>query len=276
MPRVRSSPAKTALRFARGRSPSRPRAAQALTATPPFQPVQLARLVDHVPTGNRWLHEMKYDGYRTLIAVGDGSAQAYTRSGLDWSDRFAALLRDALKLKVESALIDGEAVVRDAEGRSSFQALQNAIKAAPDRIEYFAFDLLELNGEDITGIPLLERKEKLRAILPKTGSRLLYSDHIVGNGERMLNSFCQAGLEGVISKIVDGKYVGSRSGGWLKTKCIKRQEFVIVGWTPSDKSRTFRSLILGVHENGELRYAGKVGTGFDTEELLRLMEVMQP
>lgn len=219
---------------------------------------------------------MKYDGYRTLIAVGDGSAQAYTRSGLDWSDRFAALLRDALKLKVESALIDGEAVVRDAEGRSSFQALQNAIKAAPDRIEYFAFDLLELNGEDITGIPLLERKEKLRAILPKTGSRLLYSDHIVGNGERMLNSFCQAGLEGVISKIVDGKYVGSRSGGWLKTKCIKRQEFVIVGWTPSDKSRTFRSLILGVHENGELRYAGKVGTGFDTEELLRLMEVMQP
>lgn len=238
--------------------------------------MQLARLVDAVPTGNRWLHEMKYDGYRTLISVGGGEARAYTRSGLNWSDRFTALLRDALKLKVGSALIDGEAVVLDADGRSSFQALQNALKAQPEAIQYFAFDLLELDGDDLTDLPLIERKEKLRAILPKKGSRLLYSDHIIGNGERMLNSFCQAGLEGVISKIVDGKYVGSRNGGWLKTKCIKRQEFVIVGWTPSDKSRTFRSLILGVHENGALRYAGKVGTGFNTDELLRLMEIMKP
>lgn len=238
--------------------------------------MQLARLVDAVPTGNRWLHEMKYDGYRTLISVGGGDARAYTRSGLDWSYRFAALLSDALNIKVGSALIDGEAVVLDADSRSSFQALQNALKAQPEAIQYFAFDLLELDGEDLTDLPLIERKMKLRAILPKKGSRLLYSDHIVGNGEKLLNDFCDAGLEGVISKLADGKYVGSRNGGWLKTKCIKRQEFVIVGWTPSDKSRTFRSLILGVHENGALRYAGKVGTGFNTDELLRLMEIMKP
>lgn len=244
-------------------------------APPPFRQVQLARLVDAVPAGNRWLHEMKYDGYRTLVSIGGGQARAYTRSGLDWSDRFGGILKDALKLKVGSALIDGEAVVLDAEGRSNFQALQGALKGAPATIDYFAFDLLELDGEDLTALPLIERKKRLRAILPSK-SRIRYSDHIVGNGEKLLNGFCEAGLEGVISKLVDGRYVGSRNGGWLKTKCIKRQEFVVVGWTPSDKSRSFRSLILGIHEHGELRYAGKVGTGFDTAELLRLMEMMRP
>jgi bifunctional non-homologous end joining protein LigD len=219
---------------------------------------------------------MKYDGYRTLVAIGGGEARAYTRSGLDWSDRFAGILADALKLKVGSALIDGEAVVLDAEGRSSFQALQGALKGAPGNIDYYAFDLLELDGEDLTGLPLLDRKAKLRAILQRSKNRIRFSDHIVGSGEKLLSSFCAAGLEGVVSKLVTGKYVGARSGGWLKTKCIKRQEFVIVGWTPSDKSRSFRSLILGVHDKGELRYAGKVGTGFDTAELFRLMEIMKP
>ncbi len=243
---------------------------------PPFRPVQLAQLVDTVPTGDRWLHEMKYDGYRTLIAIGGGEARAYTRSGLDWSDRFGGILDEARALDVGSALIDGEAVVLDANGRSSFQALQGALKGAPASIDYFAFDLLELDGEDLTGLPLVERKEKLRAILPGGNPRLRYSDHIVGNGEKLLNQFCAANLEGVISKLSTGKYVGSRGGGWLKTKCIKRQEFVVIGWTPSDKSRTFRSLILGVHEKGALRYAGKVGTGFDNAELFRLMEIMAP
>jgi bifunctional non-homologous end joining protein LigD len=246
------------------------------TAPPPFRAVQLAQLVDTVPSGDRWLHEMKYDGYRTLISVGSDEGRAYTRSGLDWSDRFAGIVTDALKLKVGSALIDGEAVVLDADGRSSFQALQGALKGAPATIDYFAFDLLELDGEDLTGLPLVERKAKLQKILPKGKSRLRYSDHIVGSGEKLLNQFCAAGLEGVISKLATGKYVGSRSGGWVKTKCIKRQEFVVVGWTPSDKSRLFRSLILAIHEKGELRYAGKVGTGFDTAELIRLMEIMKP
>ena len=243
---------------------------------PPFRPVQLATLVDTVPTGDRWLHEMKYDGYRLLVSVGGGEGRAYTRSGLDWSDKFDGILAAAGALPVRSALIDGEAVVVDADGRSSFQALQGALKGAPATIDYFAFDLLELNGEDLTNLPLTERKERLRSILPEGSPRLRYSEHIVGNGEKLLASFCAANLEGVISKKADGRYVGSRSGGWLKTKCIKRQEFVIVGWTPSDKSRSFRSLILGIHDQGVLRYAGKVGTGFDNAELFRLMEIMQP
>ncbi len=243
---------------------------------PPFRPVQLATLVDTVPTGSRWLHEMKYDGYRLLVAVGGGSARAYTRSGLDWSEKFAGIADVASRLDVRSALLDGEAVVMDADGRSSFQVLQGALKGAPTSIDYIAFDLLELDGKDLTGLPLTERKALLRGILPENGDRIRYSDHIEGNGEKLLQGFCDAGVEGVISKKADGRYVGSRSGSWLKTKCIKRQEFVVVGWTPSDKSRLFRSLILGVHEDGVLRYAGKVGTGFNSDEIGRLMEIMAP
>ena len=238
--------------------------------------MQLASLVDTVPTGGRWLHEMKYDGYRLEVAIGNGEARAYTRLGLDWSDRFAGVLGEASGLKVRSALIDGEAVVLDAEGRSSFQALQNALKGAPASIDYFAFDLLELNGEDLTGLPLTERKARLREILPEGEHRIRFSEHIEGNGEKLLKSFCEMGLEGVISKRVDGRYVGARSGGWLKTKCIKRQEFIILGWTASDKARGFRSLILGVHDKGALRYAGKVGTGFTMDEIDRLLAVMEP
>ena len=243
---------------------------------PPFRPLQLATLVDTVPTGAGWLHEMKYDGYRLLLALGGGEARAYTRSGLDWSDRFEPLLADALTIKARSALIDGEAVVLDADGRSNFQSLQNALKSAPELVEYFAFDLLELDGEDLTALPLVERKARLAALLQKANKRIRISDHIDGSGEKLLASFCAAGLEGVISKRADARYSGSRSGSWLKTKCIRRQEFVIVGWTPSETSRSFRSLMLGIHDNGELRYAGKVGTGFDTEELFRLQALMKP
>ncbi|KPH66918.1 DNA ligase D [Novosphingobium sp. ST904] len=243
---------------------------------PPFQPVQLAALVDHVPPGDRWLHELKYDGYRTLLAIGGGEGRAYTRSGLDWSDRFAGLITDALKLNVGSALIDGEAVVTLPDGRTSFQALQAALKGDPTKIDYFAFDLLELDGENLTRLPLIERKEKLAALIGEAQGRIRYSDHIVGNGEKLLASFCGAGLEGVISKRADARYSGSRSGTWLKTKCIRRQEFVIVGWTPSAKQRGFRSLLLGVNENGKLRYAGKAGTGFTADEIERLMKIMAP
>ncbi|WP_352516191.1 MULTISPECIES: DNA ligase D [unclassified Mesorhizobium] len=245
-------------------------------APPAFRPVQLATLVDTVPAGDRWIHEMKYDGYRILVAVGAGEARAYTRSGLDWSSRFPSILSEACKLKVRSALIDGEAVVVDAEGRSNFQALQNALKGAPATIDFYAFDLLQLDGEDLTRLPLLERKAKLEAILPAKNPVLRYSDHILGRGEELLDRFCAAGLEGVISKLADSSYVAARGASWLKIKCIRRQEFVIVGWTPSDKVRAFRSLILGVHDRGKLRYAGKVGTGFDTAELLRLLNIMAP
>lgn len=243
---------------------------------PPFQPVQLAALVDHVPPGDRWLHELKYDGYRTLLAIGNGEGRAYTRSGLDWSDRFAGLIGEAVTLDAESALIDGEAVVVLPDGRTSFQALQAALDDDPNAIDYFAFDLLELNGEDLKQRPLLERKALLSALIGEGRGHLRYSDHIVGRGEQLFDGFCDAGLEGVISKRIDARYSGSRSGVWVKTKCIRRQEFVVVGWTPSDKQRGFRALLLGVNEKGVLRYAGKVGTGFTGDEIERLMALMAP
>lgn len=260
----------------RKRSAKAPRSDKPAAEPPPFQPVQLATLVDHVPAGDRWLHEMKYDGYRTLIAVGGGEGRAYTRSGLDWTDKFAGLVAEAAALTKGSALIDGEAVVQDATGKSSFQALQAALKERPGEIIYYAFDLLHLDGEDLTSKPLLERKALLKKLVGKGAGRIKFSDHIVGRGEALLSSFCEAGLEGVISKLATGKYVGTRSGGWLKTKCIRRQEFVIVGWTPSDKARGFRSLLLGVNEDGKLRYAGKAGTGFNAAEIDRLMKLMAP
>ncbi|WP_375188347.1 DNA ligase D [Sphingobium yanoikuyae] len=273
----KASPSASASVEAQARKPARAtKRRKAARILPPFQPVQLATLVDHVPPGDRWLHELKYDGYRTLLAIGNGEGRAYTRSGLDWSDRFAGLIGDAVTLDAESALIDGEAVVVLPDGRTSFQALQAALKDDPNAIDYFAFDLLELDGEDLTQRPLLERKALLSALIGEGRGHLRYSDHIVGRGEQLFDRFCDAGLEGVISKRIDARYSGSRSGGWVKTKCIRRQEFVVVGWTPSDKQRGFRALLLGVNEKGVLRYAGKVGTGFTGDEIERLMALMAP
>jgi bifunctional non-homologous end joining protein LigD len=136
--------------------------------------------------------------------------------------------------------------------------------------------LLALDGEDLTGQPLSERKAKLASLLAGGTDRIRYSDHIVGRGEELFDTFCAEGLEGVISKRADARYVGSRSGSWLKTKCIQRQEFVIVGWLPSDKQRGFKSLLLGVNEDGHLRYAGKVGTGYTGDEIDKLMDLMTP
>ena len=263
---------KPATKAAKARATGRKKAG----SPPPFQPVQLATLVDHVPAGNAWLHEMKYDGYRTLVAVGGGTGRAYTRSGLDWTEKFAGIVADAADLDASLALIDGEAVVVDADGKTDFQALQAALKGDPDAILYYAFDLLALDGEDLTGQPLSERKAKLASLLAGGTDRIRYSDHIVGRGEELFETFCAEGLEGVISKRADARYVGSRSGSWLKTKCIQRQEFVIVGWLPSDKQRGFKSLLLGVNEDGHLRYAGKVGTGYTGDEIDKLMDLMTP
>ncbi|GGI79168.1 ATP-dependent DNA ligase [Polymorphobacter multimanifer] len=261
-----------------GKAAKRRKAAKksATDKPPPFRPVQLATLVDHVPPGDRWLHELKYDGYRTVLAIGGGEGKAYTRSGLDWSDRFAGLIAEAVGLKARTALIDGEAVVLTPDGRTSFQALQAALKDDPDSITYFAFDLLELDGKDLTQTPLIERKALLAKLLGKADGKLRYSDHIVGHGEALLAKFCGLGLEGVISKRADGPYRGARGSGWLKTKCIQRQEFVIIGWLPSDRQRGFKSLLLGVNDAGELRYAGKVGAGFTEDAMTRLLALMAP
>jgi bifunctional non-homologous end joining protein LigD len=248
------------------------------SALPAFRPVQLATLVDAVPAGAGWIHEIKYDGYRILLSVGaGGEARAYTRSGLDWSDRFAPIIAAAAKLKPRSALIDGEAVVLDEKGRSSFQLMQGAFKTQNAKLVFYAFDLLELDGEDLTHLPLLERKTRLAKIIGRRNTGAIrYSDHIAGEGAKVFKAACKQGLEGVVSKRANAPYIGARTESWLKIKCLKRQEFIIAGWTESDKARGFRSLILAVNERGKLRYAGKVGTGFDMAEIDRLAKRMKP
>ncbi|RMB34395.1 ATP-dependent DNA ligase LigD phosphoesterase module /ATP-dependent DNA ligase LigD polymerase module [Sphingomonas sp. PP-F2F-G114-C0414] len=226
-----------------------------------FRDLQLCTLVDAVPTGSAWLHEVKYDGYRALISVANGKAKVFTRTGLDWTDKFAAIADAAAQLPVKSALIDGE-IVAFKDGHPDFSTLKDAISAGGD-MTLFAFDLLELDGEDLTGLSNLDRKARLQPLIPENEDRLRYSDHVIGAGEQLFETMCREGLEGIVSKRADAPYAGKRTKAWLKVKCTHRQEFVIVGWLPSDKKRGFKSLLLGVREGKGYRYAGKVGTGFD-------------
>ena len=243
----------------RGKAKSKP----APSSPPPFEAPQLCTLVDAVPGGSEWLHEVKYDGYRALIAIGGGKARVFTRSGLDWTDKFAAIADAAARLPVDSALIDGE-IVAFRDGRPDFSTLKDAIAGGGD-MTLFAFDVLDLDGEDLRALPNIDRKERLRPLLANAAPRLQFAEHVVGAGERLFETMCHEGLEGIVSKRADAPYRGRRTQAWLKIKCTRRQEFVIVGWLPSDKKRGFRSLLLGVHEDGALRYAGKVGTGFSAE-----------
>ncbi len=238
---------------------------------PGFHAPQLATLVDSVPGGNDWIHEVKYDGYRAQIAIAGGKAKVYTRSGLDWSEKFPEIVEAAAALDVGSALIDGEICALDAEGRPDFSTLRTAIKdKGSTGLTLFAFDLLSLDGVDLTGRSNIERKAKLAALLPPEGA-IRYAEHIVGAGEKLFETMCGAGYEGVVSKRADATYAGKRTQAWLKVKCTKRQEFVIIGWSASDaRTRGFRSLLLAVNQNGKLRYAGKVGTGFDADLLTDL------
>jgi bifunctional non-homologous end joining protein LigD len=244
-------------------------------APPAFQDPQLATLVDDVPPGDSWIHEIKYDGYRLLLSVGDGVATAFTRKGLDWSDKFKTLVKAAAKLPA-GCLIDGEAVALDDDGRPSFQLLQSTLKGGGAPLAFYAFDLLVDRGKDIRKLPNIERKERLRALLEGVHPPILYGDHIVGRGEEMFGAVCKQGGEGIISKKASAAYSGTRTRNWLKIKCIQRQEFVIVGWSESDKRRGFRSLLLAAREGRKLSYVGKVGTGFNAKLIEDLMERMEP
>jgi bifunctional non-homologous end joining protein LigD len=227
---------------------------------------QLATLVEAVPKGEEWVHEIKFDGYRCLCHVKDGECRVITRNGKDWTDRFAPVARAAGDLPVRQAILDGEVVVLDPNGTTSFQALQNALTENRDRdLVYFAFDLLHLDGYDLRKAPLLARKEALGRLLGPAKGTIRYSDHVQGGGEGFYRQACDFALEGIIAKRGDLPYHGGRNKDWLKIKCLKRQEFVIVGFTNPEGSRVgLGALWLAVNDGqGNLVSAGKVGTGFD-------------
>jgi len=231
---------------------------------PSFKEPQKATLVDAVPAGAAWLHEMKYDGYRCLLAIAGAEAKIHTRTGLDWTGKFPEIAKAAASIQCDSALLDGEIVALDDKGNTGFSALQQAISEGGRGLSLFLFDALEIDGEKLDKLPNIERKQRLAALLGEgVLPFILYADHILGKGEQLFDAMCEAGQEGIISKKADAPYRSARTKNWLKVKCTRRQEFVILGWSESDKKgRGFRALLLGLNEGGKLRYAGKVGTGF--------------
>jgi bifunctional non-homologous end joining protein LigD len=242
-----------------------------------YPDVQLATLVDQAPSGEQWVHELKFDGYRLLCFVVEGEVRLRTRNGHDWTGSFPAIAAALGKLKAKEAVLDLEAVMVDADGKPSFQALQAALSGGgrPELIVAYAFDLLHLDGENLTMHPLTERKKKLEALLRKykPGASLRYSEHLEVEGAVMYAQACEQGLEGIISKLAGAPYVGGRQKSWVKVKCALRQEFIIIGYSASKSGdRALGALYLGYRKDGALRYAGKVGTGFTMKSARELVE----
>jgi len=275
-PPARKSPAS-------GKTPARKAAAPVAKgakkgALPDFVEPLLATLVPKAPGGGHWLHEIKFDGYRLQARIEAGRVRLLTRRGLDWSDRFGGAVVDALAaLPVQAALVDGELVAETASGISDFSALQTDLaEDRSDRFAFYAFDLLHLDGYDLTGVGLERRKALLERLLPGGRGPLRYSAHFGEAGDLVLRHACRLSLEGIVSKLRDSPYRSGRGRNWLKSKCSARQELVIGGYVPSSVSAgRIGSLVLGVHERGRLRHVGRVGTGFGAalaSDLLRRLE----
>jgi bifunctional non-homologous end joining protein LigD len=233
---------------------------------PGFVEPCLATLSDKAPDSANWLHEIKFDGYRLQAHIDHGEVRLLTRKGLDWTDKFGTTAAALSKLPAETALIDGELVVDGPDGVSSFSLLQEALKAgADDSMTFYPFDLLYLDGADLRSAPLEKRKaalEKLLKRVPKNGPIRL-SESIEAKGSELHANACRLGLEGIISKLRDAPYRSGRGNDWLKTKCGNRQELVIGGYSPSTAdARAVGALSLGYYEKGELKYAGRCGTGY--------------
>lgn len=227
---------------------------------------QKALLVSVPPSGGRWLHELKLDGFRMGVFVsGRGprrEARIISRRGTDYTADFPEIAAAAAKLRARAAVLDGEVVVLDKRGRSSFQLLQQ-LGSSRRGLVYFAFDLLALDGEDLTRLPLVERKRQLEQLVGRGAGAIRYTPHFDTDGAAVLAHACRLGAEGIVSKCRTAPYqMGQRSSDWQKTKCVRRQEFVIGGFTEPEGSRVgVGSILVGYYEGGALRFAGKVGTG---------------
>jgi bifunctional non-homologous end joining protein LigD len=229
--------------------------------------------VTEAPEGDDWIHEIKFDGYRFLAFLERGRARLVSRNGLDWTGRLPGLAAEIAALPAGRLVLDGELVTLTSEGVSDFAALKDALgRRDEENLIYYAFDLLHLDGVDLRGAPLLRRKELLRSLLESARSpRLRYTDHVVGSGEIFHRRSCEFALEGIVSKKKDSPYRSGRGTDWVKVKCQKRQEFVIAGFSDPQSSRQgFGALLLGVHGESGLAYAGRVGTGFSAPLLLDL------
>ncbi|MDP2410660.1 MAG: DNA ligase D [Pseudolabrys sp.] len=271
-------PAKSAKPTKRASTASTPRKKAAKkqatrgAALPDFVPPSLATLAENAPDSANWIHEIKFDGYRIQARLDGGKVKLLTRNGLDWTGKFATVAGAVADLPAETALIDGEIVVEDDDGVSSFSLLQQDLKAGRhDRMVFYVFDLLHLDGADLRQRPLSERKAALTELLKRAPAKgaIRLSESIDETGSVLLKHACRMNLEGIISKREDAPYRSGRSRDWIKTKCSDRQEFVVAGFMPSTAdARAVGALVLGVYEGDKLRYAGRTGTGF-THQIAR-------
>ncbi|HEX7028447.1 MAG TPA: DNA ligase D [Gammaproteobacteria bacterium] len=235
---------------------------------------QLPTLVQQPVKGEDWLHELKLDGYRLIIRVREGRAEIFTRSGQNWTEKLYVIADAAARLPIDDAVIDGELVAMDAQGRSSFGALQRAIGEDPGSLYVYAFDLLQARGVDLREVPLRDRKEVLRRIVPAGQGRVRYGDHVVAPATQVLAEACRLDAEGIVSKRLDAPYRSGHGRDWVKMKCLGREEFLVGGYV-SRKGNSLASLLLGRMENGGLEYVGRVGTGFNQDDLREIAKRLE-
>ncbi len=237
---------------------------------------QLATLVDSVPTGPEWLHEIKFDGYRIIASLENGSVQLWSRNGKDWTHRFSSIAASLEKMPAASAVLDGEIVAMQENGVSSFRKLQQALsEERTDDLVYQVFDLIYLDGASLRDTPLRARKRALAGLIANlngSGS-VRFSEHLDGDGTELFEHACELGLEGIISKHADARYRATRNRQWRKIKCVRHEELLVGGYTePAGKRVGFGALLLGTRNDaGKLVYAGKVGTGFSDRQLRSLL-----
>lgn len=222
---------------------------------------QLATLVAEPPEGNDWLHERKFDGYRIGLVKDGADVSLQSRRNLDWAAQFPEVMAAGRALPARTTILDGEVAVLLPNGVTSFHGLH--ARTPGSALVYFAFDLLHLDGRDLRELPIEERKRALQKLLgPGNGGTIRYSDHVIGNGQAFFEQASKLGLEGMVSKKLGTRYRPGRNKDWLKTKCVKRQEFVIGGFTlPEGARQGVGAILLGYYEGDQLRWAGKVGTG---------------
>ncbi len=235
--------------------------------------VQLAKLQDKVPEGDDWLYELKYDGYRIVAFIEAGIVRLMTRNVNNATDRFCSIAVSLAKWAGQRAMVlDGEIAVADKSGRTDFQALQNYMRrSGGEGLTYIVFDLLALDGEDLRSRPLADRKNKLESLIKNAPPEIHYSKHVRGNGEKSFQAACKSHLEGIVCKRAESPYSATRNGDWVKLKCDRRQEFVIGGYTLSEKrTRGVSSILLGVYEDEKLVYAGRAGTGLSADTMQEL------
>ena len=239
---------------------------------PGFIEPALASSIERVPGGARWLHEIKFDGYRVQLHIHDGQVKVFTRRGNDWTKRFRKIAADASDIAIGSAIIDGEVVVPSASGVSDFSVLQNELKGRSTKVVLVAFDLLYLNGHDLRKLPLTARKAELRRIIH--GTAVQFSDSFEIDGQEMYQHACKLGLEGVVSKVRDSAYVSGRGNIWVKKTCQQRETLTIAGFALDGEK--WDGIYLARRKGKDLIYAGKVDHGFDKKSAADLRKRLTP